>query len=169
MVNKPEHPLVIGTSGCFLFFHEGHQRLLDYCKELRFHNSYIAIGVNTNEYIYAKHKKKIENVLGSDIPQSYKDNLLIKLDQEHRQEAVRYYCKDIENLIVLVTDDLVARLNDIDEIDTSKDLNWVVGEDYINKYFKEKSSSSIITYISRGEIKSSSQLLEEYGVINDKE
>lgn len=141
--------MIFCTSGCFLFFHDGHKELLGHLAALA-GESEIIVAVNSDEYLYKKHSDQINTVLKNrNIKQVDKIKLQLSLDSSIR-------CKDVQDFledrgVAVVSDNLLEYL------ESKSDVVWVVGDDYYNKHFKEKDDvyAVYITPRTTGETSSS--------------
>ena len=149
--------LIFCTSGCFLFFHEGHKELLSFLLELS-QGSQIYIGINSDEYLYRKHSEKLKNILDdSSIDKLEKLSLHISLDADTRKDNVKFFVKNSAK--VIITDDLLDYVNKIKS--KNNKIVWVVGDDYVSKDFKERDLVSAIYITPRTTKETSSEKLNK--------
>ncbi len=143
---------VFMTSGCFLFFHEGHRELLDYLIDLADGES-IIVATNTREYLLNKYPEKLNDLLDKISDPVLKLEEELKLTDQFRSNEVQAYIGSSGQ--VVVSDDV------LELIDREKHtIIWVVGDDYINKLFQERQKVDYLYITPRSTGNSSKQILE---------
>lgn len=127
--------LVFCTSGCFLFFHDDHKKLLDYLLEVAGDND-ILIAVNSDEYLLEKHSKLIDDILEKEPDVLNRLSLANELSAEYRASKVQEHVQG--KALVVVNDNI------LDDLNSKLEPVWVVGPEYIKKNFKEKEKVNFI-------------------------
>jgi len=139
------------TSGTFYDLHEGHKYLLNIFKELGEElKAPMFININTKQYCEDKYLEDIKK-----LPINQQIYYKALLDPKNRIKRINSYL--MNNLIQYIIHDNPLSLNKFKD---SKIL-YIIGDDYINKEYKESTLVHSTIFISRLDDYSTSSTLKE--------
>lgn len=134
--------MIIATSGCFLHLHEGHKDLIRWLDYLSSQEDIIHIAVNSSVYLDEKKGKKVPESMG------------VRLGMV--QKTVREIMPT-KNTRISIDDNILPHLK---ALYRRQKIIWIVGNDYLDKDFKEKELADCIVFTKRLGI-SSTQIEED--------
>lgn len=144
-------PRLIVVSGCFLFFHDGHRRILSKAASFLRDQDHFKVLVNTKQYVV---DKKLDALV--ELEKRYdaegRAELQRQLTAQYRRSSVTGYLLSLSWNKVLPQEKIIVEICDDFFVAYPRPLMpvcWVVGDDYKDLDFKEASQADEIIIIPR--------------------